>query len=120
MASEERERDRLLLERERQERIEEIERLREMLKSDVDASTQDGDPDIYERERNLAFLEEAEQRLEAIEAALRALERGTYGLCERCGRPIERERLEALPDTTLCLGCQREVERLARQARRMV
>jgi RNA polymerase-binding transcription factor DksA len=120
MASEGREHDRLVLERERQDRLEEIARLRELLKSDVDASTQDGDPDIYERERNLAFLEEAEQRLEAIEVALRALERGTYGLCARCGRQIEEERLDALPDTTLCLSCQREVERLARQARRQI
>ncbi|MHB0875320.1 MAG: TraR/DksA C4-type zinc finger protein [Anaerolineae bacterium] len=119
MVSEEQQEDRNLLERERGDLIEEIERLRALLKTETDASTQEGDPDIYERERNLAFLESAEQRLEAVERAIRTLEKGTYGFCERCGRAIERERLEALPDTTLCLSCQREVERLASRARRM-
>jgi RNA polymerase-binding protein DksA len=119
MVSEEQQQDRNLLERERDDLREEITRLRSLLKTETDASTQEGDPDIYERERNLAFLESAEQRLEAVERALRTLEKGTYGFCERCGRSIERERLEALPDTTLCLSCQREVERLASRARRM-
>lgn len=120
MVSEEQQQDRILLERERQEILEEVARLRDMLKTETDASTQEGDPDIYERERNLAFLESAEQRLAAIDRALRTLENGTYGYCERCSRPIEPERLEALPDTRLCLSCQREVERLASRARRMI
>lgn len=120
MASEQKDVDRSLLDKERQDLLEEIERLRDLLKTETDASTQDGDPDIYERERNLAFLEAAEQRLEAVERAIRTLEKGTYGLCERCGRQIEPERLEALPDAALCLSCQREVERLASRARRVL
>jgi DnaK suppressor protein len=120
MVSDGEQRERALLERERQSLVEEIERLRDLLKTETDASTQDGDPDIYERERNLAFLDSAEYRLEALDRALRTLDEGTYGTCERCSRQIEPERLEALPDATLCLGCQREVERLASRARRMV
>lgn len=120
MASEGRAGDRALLEQERQELLEEIERLRGLLKWETDASTQEGDPDIYERERHLAFLESAEQRLAAVERALRMLDRGTYGICDRCGRQIEPERLEALPEISLCLSCQREVERLASRARRML
>ena len=106
------------LERERQDLLEEIERLRSLLKTETDASTQEGDPDIYEHEKTLAFLESAKQRLEAVERALRMLETGAYGICERCGQPIEKERLEALPDTTMCLKCQREVERLTSRSRR--
>lgn len=41
-----------------------------------------------------------------IEAALRRLEAGTYGLCERCSRSVGRARLEALPHARLCAPCQ--------------
>jgi DnaK suppressor protein len=40
---------------------------------------------------------------------------GNYGICERCGQQIDPARLEALPDTTLCLKCKQEIERLARR-----
>ena len=33
---------------------------------------------------------------------------GAYGSCERCGRPIDEERLEALPAARLCLDCKRQ------------
>jgi RNA polymerase-binding transcription factor DksA len=106
------------LEAERADLLEEIERLRSLLKTDTDASTQEGDPDIYEREKTMAFLEQAQARLDAVERALRLIEQGQYGLCERCGQPIEPERLEALLDATLCMKCQSEVERLSARARR--
>ena len=44
-------------------------------------------------------------------------ELGRQRLCERCGQPIPPERLEVKPDATLCLNCQREVERLSRRGR---
>lgn len=51
-----------------------------------------------------------EQRLRAsfaeIEHALQKYEAGTYGLCDSCGQPIERARLEALPQASLCLNCK--------------
>ncbi len=106
------------LEGERQDLLEEIQRLRDLLKTETDASTQEGDPDIYEHEKTLAFLESAQERLEAVERAMRMFEAGAYGTCERCGQPVEQERLEALPDATMCLKCQREVERLASRFRR--
>jgi len=48
----------------------------------------------------------AESALTEIEAALRRLEQGTYGTCERCTKPIPWERLEVLPMTGLCMPCQ--------------
>jgi DnaK suppressor protein len=45
------------------------------------------------------------------------IEKGEYGICTRCGKPIEPERLEIKPDATLCIECQREVERLNRRNR---
>jgi RNA polymerase-binding transcription factor len=57
-------------------------------------------------------LEESEGRvLAAIDAALRRVEEGTYGRCERCGKEIEAERLEAIPWATLCIDDKRRDER---------
>lgn len=56
---------------------------------------------IRERERNL---------LAKIDEALLRLERGTYGICERCSEPIALERLAARPVTTLCITCKAEQE----------
>ncbi len=47
--------------------------------------------------------------LRAIDRALQRMENGTYGLCERCGQPIERERLELIPWTNICASCARRV-----------
>jgi DnaK suppressor protein len=56
-------------------------------------------------------LEENEARvLAAIDAALKRIDEGTYGACERCGQPIEPQRLEALPWATLCIDDKRREE----------
>jgi len=59
------------------------------------------------RERNLTLSVLEEEQLQQVEAALQRLEDGTYGRCERCGQPINPERLEALPYATLCINCRR-------------
>jgi DnaK suppressor protein len=41
-----------------------------------------------------------------IDAALGRLDNGTYGKCERCGREIPIERLEARPTARLCVACK--------------
>ena len=41
-----------------------------------------------------------------IDRALEKLEKGTYGTCDDCKKPIAPERLEALPWATRCVGCQ--------------
>lgn len=46
-----------------------------------------------------------------IDAALEKIERGTYGICEDCQKPIRPDRLEVLPFASLCIECQREKER---------
>lgn len=43
-----------------------------------------------------------------IQQSLLSLKKGTYGKCERCGKPIELERLEAMPTATLCLICSQK------------
>lgn len=51
------------------------------------------------------------RELHQIERALQRLKQGTYGLCEGCGCKIPVGRLNALPYTTLCIACQRELEK---------
>ena len=53
--------------------------------------------ETFEREKDLAILEQLEEDLAEIEAALQRLDEGTYGVDEVTGQPIARERLEAYP-----------------------
>lgn len=96
--------------------LDDIEHLKEWLLGEVDADADEGDPDLAEREKNLALLTVMERKLESVNSALRAIEKGSYGICERCENPIDPARLEVRPDATLCLDCQREVERIAKKA----
>lgn len=107
--------ERSALERERRELAEDLERLRESLRGEVKVDTEEGDPDLHEREKNLALVQTLEGKLQSIERALRAVDLGVYGSCERCGQQIDRARMQARPDATMCLDCQREVERLAKR-----
>jgi DnaK suppressor protein len=111
------EREREKLERELEETQRKLARMREYLKYEVDASIDEGDPDIYEREKNLALVQSLERKVESITRALRLAEAGTYGICERCGKAIDPARLEALPDASMCLKCRTEVERLVKKRR---
>jgi len=63
------------------------------------------------REIDYTLEENSEHVLESIEEALARIENGTYGTCERCGKQIAEERLEAIPYATRCIDCQRLVER---------
>ncbi len=104
------------LEAERAAIVDDIEHLKEWLQGEVDVDADEGDPDLAEREKNLALLTVMERKLESVNMALRAIDKGMYGICERCGQPIDPARLEVRPDATLCLDCQREVERIAKKA----
>jgi DnaK suppressor protein len=65
----------------------------------------------YDRELEQGLEEGAEELLGKIDAALRRIDDGTYGICENCGQPIGEERLEAMPWATLCIDCKRREER---------
>lgn len=77
-------------------------------RSDVFDEEPAADTDV---ERTLQLADAAAERLLEVEAALERLDSGTYGTCEVCRRPIAVERLEALPETRMCLDCRREAER---------
>lgn len=59
-----------------------------------------------EIEKRSAHIRIVKERLSEVERALDKLEKGTYGLCDCCGKPIPLARLEALPQTTYCIDCK--------------
>lgn len=63
-------------------------------------------------ERELLFELSDNERitLDQIEAALRKIDKGTYGLCESCHKPIAKARLDALPFARYCMPCQTGAE----------
>ncbi len=65
----------------------------------------------YDRELGYTLEENSEHVLTEIDAALKRIEAGTFGICANCGKQIAEERLEARPWATLCIDCQRERER---------
>jgi RNA polymerase-binding transcription factor DksA len=68
----------------------------------------------YQRELQQTTQVLLEREAEQVEAALQAREHGTYGICQECGRRIPAQRLQARPEATLCVQCQRRLETGAR------
>ena len=62
-------------------------------------------------ERTLMVSDIMAAEVVKIDGALERIAQGTYGTCEGCGELIAVERLEALPETRMCLDCRRESER---------
>lgn len=61
---------------------------------------------MYDKELHLDLTEKNKKLLIDIEEALKKVENGTYGKCEKCGKDISLERLKVLPFAKLCIKCQ--------------
>ncbi len=59
-----------------------------------------------ELEKRLALEKQVMEHLAEVEHALKKFEEGTYGFCDSCGQPIAPDRLEALPQASLCVACK--------------
>jgi RNA polymerase-binding protein DksA len=57
----------------------------------------------FERERDLSIENNVRDLMQKIDRALARMEKGTYGICMKCGKPIEKARLKALPYVELCI-----------------
>lgn len=77
----------------------------------ADAGFADRSHSTEERSRAISLVRAHRSTLRDVELALVRLEDGTYGTCRRCGEPIARERLEALPWAALCIRHAQEAER---------
>ncbi|MBA4086026.1 MAG: DNA-binding protein [Kytococcus sp.] len=88
--------------------------LTEFLKEPVDGAGDDqadAGAKSFEREHELSLVAGARTGLEQNQHALDRLEDGTYGICESCGNPIGKLRLQAYPRATLCMTCKSRQER---------
>jgi DnaK suppressor protein len=65
----------------------------------------EGTNEAISRMERVAQADSLTATLEDVERALRKLDDGTYGICDRCGALIPEERLEARPWTSLCISC---------------
>ncbi|GIG66073.1 TraR/DksA family transcriptional regulator [Phytomonospora endophytica] len=64
-----------------------------------------------EREQEITLANTMHERVIQVEHALERLDAGSYGMCERCGKPIPAARLAAFPSATLCVDCKQLEER---------
>ena len=62
--------------------------------------------DAEEREKNFYYVQRDGRLLYHIEQALERIEKGEFGLCVGCKKPIDFDRLEAVPHARLCIKCK--------------
>ena len=65
----------------------------------------------FEREQEISLANNSREMLEQSGHALAAIADGTYGVCESCGLPVGKMRLQAFPRATLCVSCKSRQER---------
>ena len=63
--------------------------------------------EVVEYEAKLPIEHNLELRLRDINLALEKIDKGNYGICEKCGREIPMERLAIYPDARVCLSCKK-------------
>jgi len=66
----------------------------------------------FEREKDLSLVNNLRDLKERIDKALAKIDEGSYGLCDRCGKPIEKARIKALPYANLCIEDKQAEERV--------
>ena len=69
----------------------------------LDDESADAGTATFEREKDLSIENNVRDLLSKIDRALARIGDGTYGTCERCGKPIEKARIKALPYVDLCI-----------------
>jgi DnaK suppressor protein len=74
------------------------------------SSVDDAGAEMFEHEKALAIEGTLEEILADVEHALHKVDDASYGVCDACGQPIDPERLEALPQASLCRACKTRQE----------
>lgn len=106
-------------------------KMREQVLADIETDTKtsrsghkDEGMDAYdlaseERDRDISMIlsDRDRRKLQSVDEALTRIKAGSYGICEECELDIAEERLKALPFTRLCVICQADQEKEARQTR---
>jgi len=95
----------------RSEFLERLKKTKEHLKSLLSSTEEPGkggdSPLVIALSRRTKMLNDC---IRDFDEAIRNIDKGKYGICENCGRPISLERLKILPFTPYCTTCQKEIE----------
>jgi len=78
----------------------------------------DGTTEAISRLTDIGVGRSLEMGLARTERALAKLDEGTYGRCDTCGQPIPARRLQAMPDSALCVECAASERRVQAPRRR--
>ena len=78
--------------------------------ADYDNHPADAATDTFEKEKDVAVRDSFRDIIGRIDEAYGKMARGTYGICDRCGREISKGRLEAVPYAIFCVECQDIIE----------
>ena len=101
------------LEAERKRLVEELEQLQASASSTDER--REGSPfgkreeeaaEALELEKRSVLERRVKEQIAGVEHALHKFDEGTYGFCDSCGQPIDPERLEAIPEASLCIKCK--------------
>ena len=88
--------------------------LNELLRDSGDGSGDDqadAGSKTFEREHEMSVANNTRDLIQQVQRALGRIADGTYGVCESCGQPIGKARLQVFPRATLCLACKQREER---------
>lgn len=77
--------------------------------SSVDNHIGDIGTDVYMNDMDNSLINHEKYVLHEINEALNKLSDGSYGICTNCHQKIEQERLDIIPETTLCSSCAKEI-----------
>jgi RNA polymerase-binding transcription factor DksA len=77
----------------------------------------DAATDHYDRDWALSMLSSEQNSIYQIEQAIERIRDGTYGICELTGKPIQQERLRAIPWTRFSAEAERELEKAGARKR---
>jgi len=109
-----------LLKKEKKRLIKEIDSIEEKIKIDSPEGNIDSNPYPYhwadiasqeeDREMDSQILSQMSRRLEMVEVALEKIKQEKYGVCEICGKVIEKERLEIIPYARYCKNCRANLD----------
>lgn len=78
--------------------------------ADYDNHPADAATDTFEKEKDVAVRDNWHEIIGRIDEAIGKIDRGTYGECDRCGRAISKQRLDAVPHAIYCVECQDIIE----------
>jgi DnaK suppressor protein len=65
----------------------------------------------FERDQEMSLAQNSREMLDQAQQAYRLFESGHYGICESCGEPIGKDRLQVFPRATMCVACKQREER---------